>query len=145
MGKFRIYSAALGVDYTPARKYVPEIAMNLSEVSIQSSPFTGKRDPVIFSQFDRYAYDIRYITATEYEDVFKLIINQQVRLYPDSDSATYYNLWVVIAKPYYLNDNNYKDALYIEFSAMDYSEENALTEEDAENVLDEDGNIISVL
>jgi len=28
---------------------------------------------------------------------------------------------------------------------MDYSEENALTEEDAENVLDEDGNIISVL
>lgn len=145
MDKFRIYSASLGVDYTPARKYIPEIEMNISEVSIQESPFTGKKDGILFAQYDRYAYDIQYITATEYEDVFKAIINQQVRLYPDSSSSAYFNLWVVIAKPYYLNDNNYKDALYIEFSAMDYSKENALIEENADNVIDENGDIINVL
>jgi hypothetical protein len=107
---------AVELNYTAAKSYVPDITLNVIETNLEVSPFTRRRDCVLLAQYDRYAYDIRYISAADYENVFKTIINQEVTLYPDeNDPAIYYTAWVATARPYYFNSTMRKDALILEF------------------------------
>lgn len=120
MGKFRIVNIALGIDYTPAGNYTADPVFNVIETSLETSEFNGKRDCVLFAQYDKYNFDIRDITADEYKDVFKPILNQEVTFYPDIDEAENFQMNVIKAKPYYLNNTVWKDAILLELKPVNY-------------------------
>ena len=121
MGKFRIYSATLGVDYTPSGSYTSEIVLNVTETTLETSEFNGKRDCILHAQFDKYGFNIRDLTALDYENVFKIILNQEVTFYPDSDiPSVYFQANIIKAKPYYLESTVIKDALLLELKPVSY-------------------------
>jgi hypothetical protein len=120
MGKFRIVNTLLGIDYTPSGSYTAEPVFNVIETSLETSEFNGKRDCILFAQFDQHNFNIREITATEYEMVFKVILNQEVTFYPDSEEAENFQVNVVKARPYYLNNTVWKDALLLELRPVSY-------------------------
>ena len=122
MGKFRIVNTDLGIDYIPAGDYSSDITFNIIETALEVSPFTGKRDCVLFAQYDKYAYNIRELTATEYETIFKPLLNQPVVFYPDSDEVTAFEMNVVKAKPYYLYQTVWHDALLLELRPKNYED-----------------------
>ena len=120
MGKFRIVNTDLGIDYTPAGDYSSDITLNVIETALEVSPFTGKRDCVLFAQYDKYNYNIKEMLATEYEDIFKFIINQIVTFYPDITLPDNMQMLVLKAKPYYYLNNNIKDACLLEMIPITY-------------------------
>jgi len=123
MGKFRIVYGA--IDYTPTGAVEAlDPTLNVSEVDIHTSPFTRKRDPILRAQYDQYGYLVHDISATDYEDVFKVILNQQVYFYPDgSDIENVYSMIITKAKPYYRNNICYKDSLRLEMIQRIYAPE----------------------
>jgi hypothetical protein len=120
MGKFRIVNTTLGIDYTPTENYTANPTFNIIETSLETSPFTGKRDCILFAQYDRYEYDIRELTGDDYKDVFKPLLNQTVTFYPDEDEATNYEMNIIKATPYYLNSTVWKDALILVLKPVNY-------------------------
>ena len=123
MGKFRIVNAGLSIDFTHSGSYESiDPTLNIAEVDIHVSTCTGKRDPILRAQYDGYGYLLHGISASDYEDVFKVIINQECTFYPDQDEATTYDMIITKAKPYYRNSNVYKDSLILEMITALYGD-----------------------
>lgn len=120
MGKFRIVYATLSIDYTPTANYKQEVIKNIIETRLETSPFTGKRDCILFAQYDKYTFDLRDLSASDYENVFKKILNKEVTFYPDEDEAENHQMNVIVATPYYLEKTVWKDALILELKPIYY-------------------------
>lgn len=131
MGKFRIENATLGIDYTPAFNYDANVVLNVCEIDTNISQFDFSRDTFLVSQMDKYNFNIFDITADEWENVFKVMVNQTVTFTPDLDNAgVSFQAIIAYAKPYYRKSNVYKDAIYLELLQLNYRAGQVLTFDD---------------